>query len=162
MMRITIIGFGNQAKAWTKNLKDSAFPVRIALRAASPSFVPAQLEGVTTVEIDSAEFYQGEAFALLTPDHTHHEFLQAYAHQFKAGSIILYAHGFSLVKHQFNQLYPHLKHILLAPKAIGSELRNQYLLKGQLGAVYSLEFLAEDETTIKEWVMNLARALGLI
>jgi ketol-acid reductoisomerase len=160
MMRITIIGFGNQAKAWTKNLKDSTFPFQVALRTGSSSFVETRQNDLPTVEIGSNEFYQGQAFALLTPDHTHQEFLQAHGERLRPGSIIIYAHGFSLIKHQFQQEYPHLKHILFAPKAIGSELRNQYIQKGKLGAVYSLEFHRDDVAT-KDWLLNLANALGI-
>ncbi|WP_369293565.1 hypothetical protein, partial [Alkalihalophilus lindianensis] len=30
MMQLTIIGFGNQARSWALNLRDSGFPVRVA------------------------------------------------------------------------------------------------------------------------------------
>jgi|GEM_PF-5586817 len=58
MMRLTIIGFGNQARAWAQNLKDSRFPVRIALRGKSASYNQATSLGLDTVEIGSEEFYK--------------------------------------------------------------------------------------------------------
>lgn len=64
MMRITIIGFGNQAKAWLQNLRDSGFPVRVALRPGSSSIAEARRQGFETVEIGSEDFYTLEAFAL--------------------------------------------------------------------------------------------------
>ena len=45
MMRLTIIGFGNQAQSWAQNLKDSNFPVRVALKAQSHSISQAKKLG---------------------------------------------------------------------------------------------------------------------
>lgn len=161
MMQLTIIGFGNQAKAWSKNLRDSGYPLRVALRPDSPSLDEAVQAGFDVVEIGSPDFYQGRAFALLTPDHTHHEFMQTHGHLFPEGTQLLYAHGYSLLKNRFNETFPRLSHILFAPKSIGSELRNQYLLKGKLGAVYSLEFARGNLEQVEAELRGLARALGI-
>ena len=126
----------------------------------STSIPTARSMGFEVIEIGSEDFYQDTAFALLTPDHTHAPFLENFGAQFKNGSVMLYAHGFSCSKDHFQELYPNLKHILFAPKSIGSELRNQYLLKGKLGAVFSLEFVEEKEMH-EVWIRKLARALGI-
>lgn len=161
MMRLTIIGFGNQAKAWSENLRDSGFPLRVALQPLSSSFEKAKALGIETVEIGSPEFFSDSAFALLTPDHTHNSFMTTYGPQFHQGSIVLYAHGHSLLKNGFQNNFPHLKHVLFAPKSIGSELRKQYELKGKLGAVYSLEHLKNHEADLEKWLLNLAHDLGI-
>jgi ketol-acid reductoisomerase len=161
MMRLTIIGFGNQAKSWALNLKDSGFPVRVALRPDSSSFEAALRHGLNVVEIGSPDFYNDSAFALLTPDLTHDEFLVSHAHLLRQGSVVLYAHGFSLLKNEFHKRYPHLQHVLFAPKSIGSELRRQYELKGKLGAVYSFEFFQGPTKEISGWVHALAVAIGI-
>jgi ketol-acid reductoisomerase len=161
MMQLTIIGFGNQAKSWALNLKDSGFPVRVALRPNSSSVASAKKLGFDVVEIGSEEFYMGKAFALLTPDHIHHEFFKEYGNQFNAGSIILYAHGFSILEHKFEQHYPTLQHVLYAPKSIGSELRRQYEIKGKLGAVYSLEHFNGPTEEFQKWLFQLAHAMGI-
>lgn len=161
MMRLTIIGFGNQAKAWALNLKDSGYPVRVALRPDSSSLDSAIELGLNVVEIGKPEFYEDQAFALLTPDASHNDFLISQANLFKEGSIILYAHGFSVVSNQFHQRFPHLKHILFAPKSIGKELRKQYQINGDLGAVYSLENIKDPNHEIKNWVFELSKALGI-
>lgn len=161
MMQLTIVGFGNQAKAWAQNLQDSHFPVNIALRASSPSHVHAQKLQLKTLQIENLEFENIEALALLTPDDSHADFLKLHAHKLKPGTLILYAHGFSLEKNRFEKLYPHLTHILFAPKSIGSELRKQYEMKGKLGAVYSLEHVRNNLTEIESWIFCLARSLGI-
>lgn len=160
-MRLSIIGFGNQAKSWAHNLKDSGFPLRVALKPDSPSIEAAVVQGFDVVEIGSKKFFEDRAFVLLTPDNSHHELMTSFGHHFQANSIVLYAHGFSLLKNQFQQRFPHLRHVLFAPKSIGSELRRQYELKGQLGAVYSLEYLTGPTQQIEEWLIQLARALGI-
>lgn len=161
MMRITIIGFGNQAKSWAQNLKDSGFPFRVALKPDSPSIDSVVKMGMESVEIGSPAFYEDRAFALLTPDHTHHDFMITYGHLIHEDSLILYAHGFSMTKHHFESHFSHLKHILYAPKSIGSELRRQYELKGKLGAVYSLEYLSGDTSGVEKWLFKLSTALGI-
>lgn len=161
MMRVTIVGFGNQARSWAQNLRDSGFPVRVALRPDSPSFEAAVRERLDTVEIGSEEFFQDRAFALLTPDHAHYDFMISNGHRLTEGSVILYAHGYSLLKHQFQKQFPHLQHVLMAPKSIGSELRRQYLQKGMLGAVYSLEFVQGETESLKKWLMKLGTAMGI-
>ena len=161
MMRLTIIGFGNQAKAWSLNLQDSAFPFRVALMPDSPSFGKVLALGIETVEIGSKEFFEDKAYVLLTPDDTHSAFLKKYASQFLEGSFILYNHGFSLSKDQFQESYPHLNHVLFAVKAIGSEIRKQYLQKGQIGAVYSFEHVKGQTGQLDKWIKMLSVALGI-
>ncbi|MBA2403385.1 MAG: hypothetical protein H0V66_01330 [Bdellovibrionales bacterium] len=161
MMRLTIIGFGNQAKAWSQNLQDSNFPFRVALQPDSASFDKVVALGMETVEIGSKDFFEDRAYVLLTPDHTHHSFMISNAHLFHEGSLILYNHGFSLTKNKFHEHYPHLKHILFAVKAIGSEIRKQYLSKGKFGAVYSFEYLKGETLSIEKWMNKMATSLGV-
>ena len=78
MLRLTIIGFGNQAKAWCQNLKDSGFSFRVALRLDSPSFNEALKQGFETIDINSAALFEDKIFALLVPDLAHAEILQKY------------------------------------------------------------------------------------
>ncbi len=160
-MRLTIIGFGNQAKSWALNLRDSGFPIRIALREDSPTLETAVHMGFNVVEIGTEDFYADKAFALLTPDLSHHEFMVSHAHLLGEGSFILYAHGYSLIKHNFHERYPQLQHVLFAPKSIGSELRTQYQLKGKLGAVYSLEHFKGQSEEVMAWLKEISRGLGI-
>ena len=161
-MRLTILGFGNQAKSWAQNLKDSGARVRIALRADSHSRKACLSLGFEVVTIGESEFYEDAIFALLTPDDTHHIVLKKIGKKFKSGSLILYAHGYSCITHKFQEIYPDLKHILFAPKAIGTALREEYLRKGKLGAVYSLEYVKpETKKEMEEFIFDFARCLGI-
>lgn len=162
MMRLTILGFGNQAKSWAQNLKDSGARVRIALRADSRSREICAGLGYQVVTIGDEEFFEDAIFALLTPDDTHHKVLERIGKKFKSGSVLLYAHGYSSLTHHFPELYPDLKHILFAPKAIGTALREEYLRKGKLGAVYSLEHIKpEQKKEMEEFILDFAKCLGI-
>ncbi len=96
MMQLTIIGFGNQARSWAMNLRDSGFPVRIALRPGSSSLSSVRNERLSVVEIGSEDFYRSEALALLIPDHEQNSFLTQHAENFKTNAVILYAHGYAV------------------------------------------------------------------
>lgn len=161
MMRLTIIGFGNQAQSWAQNLKDSNFPVRVALKAQSRSIASAKKLGLEVVEIGTKEFYEDQFFALLIPDQSHIDFFKTHGSSFRPGSVMLYAHGFSTIKHEFQNKFPEVQHVLYAPKAIGSELRRQYLLKGKLGAVYSFEFFKGNHSSAETWLSQMALAMGI-
>ncbi len=160
MMQLTIIGFGNQARSWALNLRDSGFPFRVALRPESPNLSEIKREKIPFILIGSPEFYQSEALALLIPDDAQASFLGTHAKNFGKKTIILYAHGFALSRNLLEKKYSDLRHVLFAPKSIGTELRKQYLAKGKLGAVFSLEHV-EESAEIESWVRDLARSIGI-
>ncbi len=160
MMQLTIIGFGNQARSWAMNLRDSGFPVRVALRSGSPSKAEATREKFTVIELESSEFENSDAIALLIPDDAQAKFLEDHGPRLDEGATILYAHGYALSRQHLEKKFPQLRHVLFAPNSIGTELRKQYLSKGKLGAVFSLEYVLEKKET-EIWLRNLARSLGI-
>jgi ketol-acid reductoisomerase len=161
MMQLTIIGFGNQARSWALNLRDSGIPVRVALRPRSPSHSEATREKIQIVEIGTEDFYRSSAIALLIPDDAQEEFLADHGKKFSAGTVVLYAHGYAVSRFSLEKKYGELRHVLYAPKAIGTELRRQYLLKGKLGAVYSLEHVKGNASAIEAWVKDIAKNMGI-
>jgi len=161
MMQLTIVGFGNQARSWALNLRDSGFPVRVALRRGSASFTEVNNEKLLSVEIGTDDFYQSDALALLIPDDGQKNFLEDHAGHFRNNPLVLYAHGFALSRFHLEKKFPDMRHVLFAPKSIGTELRKQYLSRGKLGAVYSLEHIREKETEVESWLKDLARSMGI-
>ncbi|MBT4790066.1 MAG: hypothetical protein HON90_00720 [Halobacteriovoraceae bacterium] len=154
---LSIIGFGNQAKSWSLNLRDSGYNVFIGLRKNSSSQAAANSLGFKTFCFEQDEI-PTDAFALLIPDDQHEQALKiltAVNHSKKAG---LYAHGFSLDQNHLADKYPHWDHVLLAPKSIASELRFLYETKGSLGGFYSLD--AANNFTLSQ-LTELATAIGL-
>ncbi len=150
---ITIIGYGNQAKAWASNLRDSGLKVYIALREDSPSVQLVQQK----FQVVSLNKELPTDFAvMLTPDESHPNLLQTLASCNKQLHII-YAHGYSLYASTLAKDYSQFKHILLAPKCIAAELRFRYEHKEALTCFYSLEYVTED---LKETVIDLSQNLG--
>ena len=154
---ITLIGFGNQAKAWALNLRDSGYQVSIALKDNSPSIEKAQALSFEVVALKEAAALGGD-FVNLTPDHLHHEVLAGI--KFKSGSRLVFAHGYSIASELVDKTECGAEILLLAPKAIASELRFLYETKGKLGAVYSVEY-ASDKASAKNWLSMLAKDLGI-
>ncbi len=162
MKELTIIGFGNQTKAWAQNLTDSGWEITIALRKNSPSALKVKELGLKSVEISSQAFEETQSIAILTPDDGQHLFLEENAQFIKADTKIILAHGYSMVRHDLAQKYPQFQFILFAPKAIGSELRSQFLHKGKLGAIYSLEYITQKNLLeIDQWCLALSYGLGI-
>jgi ketol-acid reductoisomerase len=156
MKEIAIIGFGNQAKAWALNLRDSGWKVSIGLRPSSSS-----IELCTSLGFDYFNFQEKSShstFAVLTPDDTHALVVESISKTNDTADFI-YAHGFALVYAEVLTKYPNHNHILLAPKAIASELRYQYEIKGKNGGVYSFEALKDNSK--KEFFLTMGHELGL-
>lgn len=156
MKSIAIIGFGNQAKAWSLNLRDSGWKVKIGLRPTSSSISKAKELGLETFDYTKANDQIN--FAILTPDDTHFDIVQDIAKQ-NSKATFIYAHGFGM--HYTNLLkdFSQANHLLLAPKAIASELRFQYETGGKNGGVYSFEGVSSEE--VKNWALELGKDLGL-
>jgi ketol-acid reductoisomerase len=154
-----IIGFGSQAKAWSLNLRDSGRMVRIALRENSPSRAKVEALGLEIVTI-GPELSQYSDFALLIPDLEIPTFLEANAAWLKKESRLVYAHGHAPTRHGLEKKYPQFSHLLFAPKAIASELRFQYEIKGGIAACYSVE-MALDKNEDKTFLFQLAGDLGV-
>lgn len=153
-----IIGYGAQARAWQQNLQDSRFPLMVYLRRSSPHFSSLQDKGVEVLPLEGTLDACGR-FALLTPDHTHLSILQTCS--FPQESLIILAHGQSFTKESLGEKFPHLNFALLAPKGISEEVRRQYLEKGPLGAVFSLEGVRGNRPGAENYIMNLAQKLGI-
>jgi ketol-acid reductoisomerase len=137
LLNTLIIGLGNQAKAWALNLRDSGHDVALYLRPNSKSLSLAKELGFDPISKEEIKIFN--SIALLTPDDTHLNVLNELNEYISEDTIILYAHGYSMVQDKLDKKFPRFRHVLFAPKAIASELRYQYETKGKLGAVYSLE-----------------------
>jgi ketol-acid reductoisomerase len=159
--KLAIISFGNQARAWAMNLRDSGWQITIFTRPESTSIAQvSQLNFQHQILGDQLAHF--DAIALLIPDDQHKVFLEQHHTNLKNGTKIIYAHGHSLSSFRWDQKYSHLQHLLLAPKAIASELRFHYESKQGLAAVYSLEFIAQDfRADLLEFIQQLAMGLGI-
>ncbi|HAZ11817.1 MAG: hypothetical protein A2X86_07805 [Bdellovibrionales bacterium GWA2_49_15] len=158
--RLFILGLGSQGKAWAQNWRDQKLPFQILLREKSSTIQEAKKLELPVTLFNEWRPEPNDIFIMLIPDHTHKNVLAFFAQQ--GGDIpltFIYAHGVSYTQYNWNQVYPAWSHLLLAPKAIASEVRANYLSHEPLAAVYSTEgSIAHDA---KELVFFLAGQLGI-
>lgn len=156
MKNIAIIGWGNQAKAWAFNLRDSGLNVSIGIRENSHSIDHIDSLGFSHFIIGETLPHHTEDFVLLIPDHEHKNCLKNL--KLQNGSRLYYAHGHSLTYDELHKDFLNLEHILLAPKSIATELRFLYETRGKISAVYDLSLAPK---TSKNIVETLAMRLGI-
>lgn len=164
---LAIISLGNQAKSWALNLSDSGINVQIGVRSkhtSTENFI--QQNPKIAVEVIHPDWLkQQKAIALLIPDDQHPVFLKQHQDNLTPGTILIYAHGFSEVAYSLNHNYPQFIHCLLAPKSIASELRQNFLEKKILAAVYALplktSFTSETLQKTEEFLFLVAKNLGI-
>ena len=156
MRQITLVGFGNQGRAWAHNLRDSGWLVRISGRPDGKGMEKAAQEGFAVVKPSELKALEGPV-ALLLPDESIPKFFDLYlrgANNFQ----FIFAHGFSVV---FGNLPVSNTNdlILVAPKGIGQKLRENYVagsgVMGVLGVKQDASGHAWDSAE------QIAKGLGL-
>lgn len=152
---LVIVGFGSQAKAWALNLRDSNREFVVALNPESKSYSKVNALGMKTIALNDPKLLQYNTFLMLIPDDQHLNFFEKNLSFLKKGSHFIYAHGYSLTRHELIDTYPQFDHSLLAPKAIASEVRFQYETKGKIGAVVYSEM-----NDRMEFLYQLAKDVG--
>ncbi|MCI5072504.1 hypothetical protein MRY82_06140 [bacterium] len=152
--RIAIVGYGNQAKVWAQNLRDSGWQVSIVLRQSSDNQDIAREHGFTVEDIGQINRFS--VVALLISDHAMLDFFKN--HTLSDGSKIIYAHGSTLLYH-FDELPKTVSHLLLSPKMIADEVRACYKNKQALPCVLDVFHSAKPEEDL-EYIQHLAQALG--
>lgn len=158
---ILLIGFGAQGQAWAMNLRDSGCSVDVYLRQDSQSFEMAKKLDFSIVSKESVDFKKYDFILLLIPDDAHENFLNDHSQKL-SGSSIIYAHGFSVHFEVLQKKYPNINHILLAPKAIASEVRFNYECHRPLAAAISYEHIEEHKKQeIISTTERLSKNLGI-
>ena len=159
--RITIVGYGSQAKTWASNLSESGMDVTILLRQDSPSLRVAQKNNFRVLEtpINKSDNL-GQYIVILTPDHTHDEIIQSLRPFTEEGTTFIFAHGYSQIKHNFHLNFPDMNFVLLAPKAIASEMRDLYKLNKPFPGAMSAEHSSRPKED-KQFLLLLAKKLGM-
>jgi ketol-acid reductoisomerase len=133
MPEITLVGYGNQGKAWAANLRDSGWSVSVSGRAEGKGIAQAKSDGFATVAPEDLSSRSGP-IAILLPDESVLEYFARYLSGGRNRQF-LFAHGFAVT---FNKLPVDATDdlILVAPKGIGQKLRENYVAgSGVLGVL---------------------------
>ena len=122
--RVAVLGYGNQGRAQSLNLKDSGIDVVVALRGASGSTNAAEEAGLT-VELVEEAVASADVIMFLAPDEALAGIYREVEALIPKGAAIGFSHG--LVIH-FGMLKPRddLDVFLVAPKGPGTALRSLY------------------------------------
>jgi ketol-acid reductoisomerase len=155
--KVSIIGYGSQGHAHACNLKDSGVDVTVGLRLNSPSVAKAQNAGLKVAAVADA-VASADVVMILTPD----EFQsQLYRNEIepnlKQGATLAFAHGFAI---HYNQIVPRadLDVIMIAPKAPGHTVRNEYVRGGGIPDLIAIQQNASGQA--KELALSYASAIG--
>lgn len=154
--QITLVGYGNQGRAWAANLRDSGWKVAVSGRPEGKGITQARQDGFDTIPATELKAVSGP-IALLLPD----EAIPAFFASFLEGGSarqFLFAHGFAVT---FGKL-PTSKSddlILVAPKGIGQKLRETYVAGSGVMGVLGVD----QDGSGKAWdtAREVAEGLGL-
>ncbi len=136
--KIAIIGYGNQGRAWSKNLQDSGCNITVGLPTKSRSRKIAQKDEVKSIITTSRAVKESDIILFAFPDHLHgHVFEKDIRSNLKEGVALVFLCGFSI---HFKTIIPPPDSdvILLAPLGPGSAVRDSYLNKNQIGFFHAI------------------------
>jgi ketol-acid reductoisomerase len=155
--KVSIIGYGSQGHAHACNLKDSGVDVTVGLRLNSPSVAKAQNAGLKVASVVEA-VAAADVVMILTPDEFQSQlYRQEIEPNLKQGATLAFAHGFAI---HYNQIVPRadLDVIMIAPKAPGHTVRNEYVKGGGIPDLIAVQQNASGQA--KELALSYASAIG--
>lgn len=122
---IAIIGYGNQGRGQSLNLKDSGCEVVVGLHEGSKSEARAKADGVRVASVAEAA-KAADIVMLLAPDNLHQEiYNQSIEPNLAKGNMLMFSHGFNV---HYGQVVPspNIDVTMIAPKSPGNLLRELY------------------------------------
>ena len=154
--RVAILGYGNQGRAQSLNLKDSGIDVVVGLRGASGSAAEAEAAGLTIALIEDA-VASADVVMMLAPDEIHSELYCEIEPRLRQGAALGFSHGLS-VRFGFVEPRADLDAFLVAPKGPGTALRSLYQQGKGMIALWAVE---RDSTgAAREIALAYGRAIG--
>jgi ketol-acid reductoisomerase len=154
--RVAILGYGNQGRAQSLNLKDSGVDVDVGLRGGSGSTFEAEAAGLTTALVEDA-VASADVVMMLAPDEIHAALYAEIEPHLREGAALGFSHGLS-VRFGFIEPRRDLDVFLLAPKGPGTALRSLYQQGKGMIALWAVE---QDSTGNARGVaLAYGRAIG--
>jgi len=154
--RVAVIGFGNQGKAQSLNLKDSGVDVAVALREGSLNAAVADELGLQVKGIDEAAAW-ADVVMMLAPDEILGRIYAQIEPHLRSGAALGFSHGLAI---HFKFIAPRedLDVFMVAPKGPGTALRSLYQ---QGKGMIALWAVAQDHSgTARELALAYGRAIG--
>ena len=154
--RVAILGFGNQGRAQSLNLKDSGIDVVVGLRGASGSTRAAEKVGLEVALVEEA-VGSADVVMFLAPDEAIPGIYKEVEARIRYGGAIGFSHGLAI---HFGLIRPRhdLDVFLVAPKGPGTALRSLYERGKGMVALWSV---AQDSTgTARDIALAYGKAIG--
>ena len=155
--KIAIVGYGSQGHAHAQNLRDSGMNVIVGLREGGSSWDKAKNAGFDVMSVDQAA-KNSDIIMILAPDTSQKEIYDSSIDaNLKAGNAIGFSHGFNI---HYKQIVPpeDVDVFMVAPKAPGHTVRNEYTLGGGVPALVAIENNASGQA--KEVALAYAGSIG--
>lgn len=156
--KIVVVGYGNQGKAWAKNLRDSGWVVSLSGRPGGVGQKSAAAENFEWIHPDKLKDCSDIIALLLPDDAVENFFAQYFSDEQRPAQTFAFAHGYAVTydKVKFN---PTDTACLVAPKGLGVKLRENY--KNGSGVMGVLGVSQDPEAKAWDVCNNLAHGLGL-
>lgn len=154
--RVAILGYGNQGRAQSLNLKDSGIDVVVGLRGSSGSAREAETSGLNIALVEDA-VASADVVMMLAPDEIHSALYREIEPRLRQGAALGFSHGLS-VRFGFVEPRADLDIFMVAPKGPGTALRSLYQEgKGMIG-LWAVEQDATNNAQAIAWAYG--RAIG--
>lgn len=154
--RVAILGYGNQGRAQSLNLKDSRIDVVVGLRGGSGSRIEVESAGLETALVEDA-VASADLVMMLAPDEVHAAIYREIEPHLRQGAALGFSHGLS-VRFGFISPRADLDVFLLAPKGPGTALRSLYQQGKGMIALWAVE---QDATgAARDIALAYGRAIG--
>jgi ketol-acid reductoisomerase len=154
--RVAVLGYGNQGRAQSLNLKDSGVDIVVGLRGASGSAYEVQAAGLEIALIEEA-VASADVIMFLAPDEALGGIYKEVEPRIREGAAIGFSHGLA-IHFGFVEPRPDLDVYMVAPKGPGTALRSLYQQgKGMVG----LWAVAQDVSNkTRELALAYGKAIG--
>ncbi|MBP3224813.1 MAG: ketol-acid reductoisomerase [Campylobacter sp.] len=155
--KVAMIGFGSQGHAHAENLRDSGVEVVVGLRKGGSSWKKAEDKGFKVLNVADAT-KEADIVMILTPDELQAEiYKNEIEPNLKDGAAIAFGHGFNI---HFGQIKApkNIDVIMIAPKAPGHTVRNEFVNGGGIPDLIAVEQNASGKA--KEIALSYASAIG--
>ncbi|MCR5084302.1 MAG: ketol-acid reductoisomerase [Succinivibrionaceae bacterium] len=160
--KVVIVGCGAQGLNQGMNLRDSGLDVSYALRQAAIDEQRASYKRATENGFKVGNYEQiiptADLVINLTPDKQHQNVVESVMPLMKQGAALGYSHGFNIIE-LGQQIRPDLTVVMVAPKAPGTEVREEY--KRGFGTPMLLAVHPNNDPKGEGWAVAKAWAAGL-
>src|SRR3954471_24896443 len=145
---VAVVGYGNQGRSWTLNLRDSGLDVQVIARA-DDSRAQAQSDGFTVGEIDEAG--RADVLCLIVPD----DVIPVLPITPRSDALVIVGSGYAPA---FDNFDPRCDVGMVAPRMLGPEVRSCY--EQGVGFITAVGVHADRTGTALGRTLAVARALG--